>query len=109
MDLVGPEILRWERAVGAKVGHHGLRLLLVLLDRMNLEAGIHEALNVPSGAGAKNHYVGPEIREVHGRLCDMDQRHQATGGEVDGRLRHEVHWDMGKGGWHSLGASLLRQ
>ena len=37
---VGDEVPQLRcRLVGAKVGHHGLRLLLVLLDRMNLESG----------------------------------------------------------------------
>ena len=38
------------RLVGAKEGHHGCRLLLVQLDRMNLEACVHEALHVATGA-----------------------------------------------------------
>ena len=46
------------RRVGAKVSHHGRRLLRVQLDCMNLEACIHQALHVASGARAENHSIG---------------------------------------------------
>jgi hypothetical protein len=49
---------------GAKVGHHCSRLLLILLDRMDFEAGIHEALDVSSGARAENHHIGMGLAVV---------------------------------------------
>ena len=60
------------RLVGAKEGHHSCRLLLVLLDRMNLVACIHEALRVPSGAGAKNHHI------CIGSVCSSEMRHTSV-------------------------------